>query len=70
MAIPVNIEQNFGAHVHEAIGQGMNTEILLRLTGDPLYSFNAKLRDDGYSIEEKNAIYSAIIKWRSETRGC
>lgn len=65
MAIPVVIEKNFGAHVHEAIGQGMNTEILLRLTGDHLQTFNAKLRDDGYSIEEKNAIYTEITKWRS-----
>jgi hypothetical protein len=68
--IPTTIELNFAGHVHEAIGHGLNTEILLRLTGDPLHSFNAKLRDDGYCIEEKNAIYSAIIKWRSETRGC
>ncbi|OQA11752.1 MAG: hypothetical protein BWY67_00739 [Bacteroidetes bacterium ADurb.Bin397] len=63
--IPPNIEHNFAGHVHEAIGQGLNTEILLRLTGDPLYAFNAKLRDDKYTIEEKNKIYTAIESWKN-----
>jgi hypothetical protein len=62
--IPTNIELNFAGHVHEAIGHGLNTEILLRLTGDPLYAFNAKLRDDKYTIEEKNKIYTAIEQWK------
>ena len=62
--IPTNIELNFAGHVHEAIGQGLNTEILLRLTGEPLHSFNAKLRDDKFTIEEKNLIYTAIKQWK------
>lgn len=62
--IPPNIELNFAGHVHEAIGQGLNTEILLRLTGEPLHAFNAKLRDDKFTIEEKNKIYTAIKQWK------
>lgn len=70
MTIPVVIEKNFGAHVHEVMSQGMNTELLLMASGYPLAAFNAKLRDDGFTPEEKNRIYSAIGKWKFGNKGC
>lgn len=70
MTIPQQIDQNFGDFVHEVMSQGMNSELLLRASGYPLAAFNAKLRDDGFTPEEKNRIYSAINKWKTENKGC
>ena len=64
--IPENINQNFAGFIHEAMAQDMNSELLLRSVGYQLHEFNAKLRDDTLSIEEKNAMYSAVVRWKKQ----
>lgn len=59
-----SISNNFGGYVHEAIREGMNPKILYQLMAIRFDEFNASLRDDTFTIEQKNKILTAIKKWR------
>lgn len=59
-----NALQNFQGYVQEAMNNGINMELLHRASGERWDQFGIKLRDDGFTIEQKNRILTAIKQWR------
>lgn len=62
-----HINQNFQGFLSEVIKDGINMKILYQATGLQFHEFNQKHRDDSFTIEEKNTIYTTVKNWRKQS---
>lgn len=56
--------QNIQGEINEAIREGINMKLLRLATGLDSFEFNKGMRDDTFTIEQKNKILTVIKKWR------
>ena len=61
-----NIRHNFSGYVQEARDRGINMKLLYEASGERWDQFGIKLRDDGFTIEQKNKIYTTIQQWKQK----
>lgn len=60
----MNDIHNIQGFIHEAQIQGLNMKILYEKLGMQFHEFNAKNRDDKFTIDEKNTIIQTIKNWK------
>lgn len=61
----MNDIHNIQGFIREAQIQGMNMKILYEKLGMQFHEFNAKNRDDKFTIPEKNTIITTINNWKN-----
>ena len=56
--------ETFQITVQEAMNDGINMKLLHLASGERWDQFGIKLRDDNFTIEQKNRILTAIKQWK------